>query len=105
MAVARALLRLDTCPFLILDEASASLDAEADQVIQRVIRTEMKGATLLCIARKSEIDSVEAALIVEQIVCRLLRISIACSYLVMAGCWSMTRQQICYGTKARHSTV
>lgn len=53
MAVARALLRLDTCPFLILDEASASLDAEADQVIQRVIRTEMKGATLLCIARTS----------------------------------------------------
>ena len=52
MALARVLLRLETCPFLILDEASAALDAEADATIQRVIREEMKNATLLCIARE-----------------------------------------------------
>ena len=52
VALGRALLRFETCPFLILDEATAMVDAQADATIQRVIRNEMKGATILCIARK-----------------------------------------------------
>src|SRR5271154_685878 len=45
LIVARSLLRLHQSSFVFLDEASASLDAETDKIIQRAIRTEMKDAT------------------------------------------------------------
>ncbi|EGG04689.1 uncharacterized protein MELLADRAFT_117018 [Melampsora larici-populina 98AG31] len=52
LAIARALLKLQNSSVLILDESTASLDAESDERIQKTIRTEMSGATILCIAHR-----------------------------------------------------
>jgi len=52
LALARGLMKLRTSPILVLDEASASLDDEADRKMQAVIRREMSDATILCIAHR-----------------------------------------------------
>ncbi|KAH9820672.1 hypothetical protein DFH28DRAFT_884295 [Melampsora americana] len=52
LAIARALLKLQNSSVLILDESTASLDAESDERIQKTIRTEMSDATILCIAHR-----------------------------------------------------
>jgi ATP-binding cassette subfamily C protein CydD len=50
LALARAFLR--DAPFLILDEASASLDAESEELIQDALQRLMAGRTVLVIAHR-----------------------------------------------------
>ncbi|MFN8465827.1 MAG: ATP-binding cassette domain-containing protein, partial [Caldilineaceae bacterium] len=50
LAIARAFLR--DAPFLILDEASASLDAESEELIQDALQRLMVGRTVLVIAHR-----------------------------------------------------
>ncbi|CAH7688816.1 hypothetical protein BY996DRAFT_4577718 [Phakopsora pachyrhizi] len=52
LAIARAILKLQESSVLILDESTASLDAESDEKIQSTIRSEMEGSTILCIAHR-----------------------------------------------------
>lgn len=52
VALARGMLKLRQSSLLILDEASASLDAGSDERVQRTIRQEMGDATILCIAHR-----------------------------------------------------
>ncbi|KAM0754516.1 P-loop containing nucleoside triphosphate hydrolase protein [Meredithblackwellia eburnea MCA 4105] len=54
LSLARAMVR--SSKVLILDEATASLDNETDELVQRVIRQEFEGATQLTIAHR--LDSV-----------------------------------------------
>ncbi len=50
IAIARALLR--DAPILVLDEATASLDSEAEDLVQKAIELLMKGRTVLVIAHR-----------------------------------------------------
>lgn len=52
LAIARAILKLENSALLILDESTASLDAESDEKVQATIRSEMANSTILCIAHR-----------------------------------------------------
>ncbi|KAI7935028.1 hypothetical protein MJO29_016291 [Puccinia striiformis f. sp. tritici] len=52
LAIARAILKLENSALLILDESTASLDAESDEKIQATIRSEIGNSTILCIAHR-----------------------------------------------------
>lgn len=52
LSLARGLLKLRNSSILVLDEASASLDNDTDEKIQRTIRQELGSTTLLCIAHR-----------------------------------------------------
>ncbi|MCP4474553.1 MAG: lipid A export permease/ATP-binding protein MsbA [Gammaproteobacteria bacterium] len=65
IAIARAILK--DSPILILDEATAALDSEAERCIQQALEELMKQRTTLVIAhRLSTIENVDTILVIEQ---------------------------------------
>jgi ABC-type multidrug transport system fused ATPase/permease subunit len=50
--LARALLRRDKSPILVLDEATSSLDHHTDELMQRIIREEWKGKTIIAVVHR-----------------------------------------------------
>ncbi|CAE6409408.1 unnamed protein product [Rhizoctonia solani] len=51
LALCRALVK-DKCKILILDEATSSVDADTDAMVQQMIQRDLQGKTLLCIAHR-----------------------------------------------------
>jgi subfamily B ATP-binding cassette protein MsbA len=65
LAIARALLR--DSPLLILDEATSSLDAESEMLVQEALSTLMRNRTSLVIAhRLSTVRRADAIVVLEQ---------------------------------------
>ncbi len=65
LAIARALLK--NAPILILDEATASLDTEAERHIQEALETVSSGRTTLVIAhRLSTVENADCILVMDQ---------------------------------------
>jgi subfamily B ATP-binding cassette protein MsbA len=65
LAIARALLR--DSPILILDEATSSLDAESEMLVQEALSTLMRNRTSLVIAhRLSTVRRADAIVVLEQ---------------------------------------
>ena len=54
LALARALLRKDECKVVLLDEATSSVDAGTDRVVQAVLRAEFHGHTIVSVAHRLE---------------------------------------------------
>lgn len=50
--LARAVVRSETSPFLILDEAGSSVDHATEEVMQDVIRRQFKDKTIIAIVHK-----------------------------------------------------
>ncbi|CZR66438.1 related to multidrug resistance-associated protein/mitoxantrone resistance protein, ABC superfamily [Phialocephala subalpina] len=50
--LARALLRRDKCPILVLDEAKSNTDHHTDEQMQRIIREEWKDKTVIAVVHK-----------------------------------------------------
>ena len=64
IGIARALIRDD--PILILDEPTAALDAESEQLVIEALERLMKGRTVICIAhRLSTIRDADKILVIK----------------------------------------
>lgn len=51
-ALARGLLDLQRTRIICLDEASSAMDNRTDEVVQRVLREDTRGATVICVAHR-----------------------------------------------------
>src|SRR5213594_4208124 len=64
-AIASALLR--NAPILVLDEATSSLDTEAERAVQAALEQLMRGRTTICIAhRLSTIQNADVIVVMDQ---------------------------------------